>query len=230
MMRQYKNKTAFYLERTLNAFLKPLKREEKESMQFLLFLTDLNPQKRKKIISRLENKYRKELWDGLINIIEIPKRYYRNLKNLPQTLGDSPSRVYWRSKQSLDYAFIFRYARNLGEFYMQTEDDALPRKDYLHVIRRDIRLGTSISINGNLKLPWGHKEASWLSLHYYPTGFIGVVIQTYNLDMAAIMAQTFYWNVPVDELFRHLHTWTLMYQMETLFTHIGNQSSRLSFI
>lgn len=52
---------------------------------------------------------------GLIEVISPSPAYYPNLDKLKITLGDSPERVRWRSKQNLDFAFLMSYCQPKGE-------------------------------------------------------------------------------------------------------------------
>lgn len=44
-----------------------------------------------------------------------PREWYPPDLNATQpNLGDSPQRMYWRTKQNLDYLFLMLYCRELG--------------------------------------------------------------------------------------------------------------------
>ena len=75
---------------------------------------------------RIGNVFRKQLDAGQLEVIAPLAHFYPDLNSLKQTLGDTPERVYWRSKQNLDYAFLMMYAtQRSSAYYVQLEDDIL---------------------------------------------------------------------------------------------------------
>lgn len=54
---------------------------------------------------------------GLIEVISPSPSYYPDFEKLRLTLGDSPERVKWRSKQNLDFAYLMSYSQPKGQFY-----------------------------------------------------------------------------------------------------------------
>ena len=227
IIRDFKNETISYLERTLNAFVNPLSEEEKTRIQFNIFLTDSLPSKRQIIIERIRKIYHLELREGLINIVGIPSRFYKNLNDLPKTYNDGSTRVYWRSKQALDYTFIFSYVHTLCDYYMQTEDDAIPKSNYFQTVTNSILFSKKESIKRNKIMPWGHNVESWLCMEFYGMGYIGVVFPAHNLPFMIVLSQTFYWSIPVDLALQHIsHSFHFIsFKPEVLFTHIGDKSS-----
>ena len=101
---------------------------------------------------------------GLIDIISPPSSYYPDFAKLPVTLSDTVERVRWRSKQSLDYAFLMMYAYPRGMFYVQLEDDILAKHDYL----------TSMK---NVALKRIASAQPWFVLDFCQLGFIGKLNQ-----------------------------------------------------
>lgn len=231
VFREYKNNTVFYLPRTLKALINPLTKKEKETMQILIILADRDNKKRKYIYEQVTALFGEELKNGLINVIGIPDRFYLQLHDLPRTYGDSARRLYWRSKQSLDYAYIFNYAHNLCQYYMQIEDDVIAEYDYYHVIRQDIKEHNEKTIDESRDLlPWEDKQAKqpWMVLEYYKLGFIGRLIPSFYLPMLSTFVRTFYNEMPVDWLYPHLAGMMGIPAAKlehSLFTHIGKQSS-----
>ena len=63
----------------------------------------------------MKKKFPSAIEEGLLQVITAVPEYYPNLDNLPMLYGDKKSRVKWRSKQSLDYSFLYYYCADLGE-------------------------------------------------------------------------------------------------------------------
>lgn len=73
---------------------------------------------------------------GLIEVVAPSAAYYPDLDKLRITLGDSPERVRWRSKQNLDFAFLMSYCQPKGTFYVQLEDDILAKPYYITEMKK----------------------------------------------------------------------------------------------
>ena len=212
--------------------MKPLSTEQRKLIQFLIILTDTERSKRNHMYQKISQSFQAEIEEGIIHMISIPGRYYLALRNIPSTLNDGPTRMYWRSKQSLDYAFTFSYANNLCEYLMFTEDDALPAPDYFNIVSKDILATNAKSINFNKKIPWGHEIPdipSWLALMYTRMGYIGIVFPSHYLPMS-LYSRTFYRHVPIDLLLRFnrdFRDFYLIQKKANIFNHIGKQSSSI---
>ena len=44
-------------------------------------------------------------------------------------------RIKWRSKQSLDFAFLMMYAKDRGTYYVQLEDDVITKKGFVSTMK-----------------------------------------------------------------------------------------------
>lgn len=105
-------------------------------------------------------RFSEQMESGLIEVISPPASYYPDMENLRSTLGDSPERVRWRSKQNLDFAFLMMYAQPKATFYVQLEDDILAKKNF-------------ISIMKNHALQRISEKSPWFVLEFCQLGFIG---------------------------------------------------------
>lgn len=225
LYRQHDNETAIYVIDTIKSFIEPLTPVQLERIQFLVILTDLDPSRKKFMYDIVKNKFTEELNSGLINIISIPQRFYPNLYDIPSTLNDGPTRMYWRGKQSLDYSFIATYAHNTCQYFMQTEDDAVPDKNYFNIISKDI--SEKSAKRGKLAYPWQYDTVPWLCLEYMNMGYIGIVFPDSTLPFMAHFAKLFYGGYPVDLTMRFIggSIGVLQYQQKEIFVHHGHLSS-----
>ncbi|XP_066927327.1 alpha-1,3-mannosyl-glycoprotein 4-beta-N-acetylglucosaminyltransferase A-like [Clytia hemisphaerica] len=234
--RSYKNKTTFYLDRTIKSLIEPLSKEDKRQVNILVVLADTEENKKRFIYQKLNDLFPNEIRSGLIGMIGIPKRFYLPLHDLTPTFNDTSERMYWRSKQSLDYAFIFQYVQNLCDYYLQIEDDVLANDQYFDTIMEDInRLNNArnkepVIFKGEKETRLKHKP--WVISEYYKMGFIGRLIPAHYLDVFAGFFKVFYNELPVD--------WGYPYMLDimdpgfsehrlhvSLFTHIGKISSSI---
>ena len=231
MYREYKQKTAFYLDRTLRSLIRPLSKEDRKKTFILVILADMDHTKRIWVYNKLTTLFKSELEDGLIGVIGIPIRFYMPLGNLAPTFNDSSERMYWRSKQSLDYSFVFDYVKGLCNYYMQVEDDVLADDQYHTKIMVDIdqlnseRNKQKILFEHEIETRLKHKP--WIVSEYYKMGFIGRLIPSHYLSLLSGFIRVYYNEIPVDWGYSHMIM--LMGQKPvkypSLFTHIGNQSS-----
>lgn len=105
-------------------------------------------------------RFAEHLHSGLIDVIAPHSSYYPDLNNLKQTLGDSPERVKWRSKQNLDFALLMMYCQSKATFYVQLEDDILAKKNFITTMK-------------TFALKKIAKKDPWFVLVFCQLGFIG---------------------------------------------------------
>jgi N-Acetylglucosaminyltransferase-IV (GnT-IV) conserved region. len=105
-------------------------------------------------------RFSEQVESGLIEVISPPASYYPDMENLRNTLGDSPERVRWRTKQNLDFAFLMMYSQPKATFYVQLEDDILAKRNF-------------ISIMKNYALQKISEKSPWFVLEFCQLGFIG---------------------------------------------------------
>lgn len=119
----------------LLAFI-PLKYEQKatSSTEIQKLLSSLNYPKCTSTYSVQKSfRFPNEVKSGLIQVISPSEYYYPNLDSLPSTLGDSPKRVKWRSKEVLDVLYLMAYGHTKGGYYLMMEDDVSCSKYYMKV-------------------------------------------------------------------------------------------------
>lgn len=101
-----------------------------------------------------------QIESGLIEVLAPSPAYYPDLDSLRITLGDSPERVRWRSKQNLDFAYLMSYSQPKGTFYVQLEDDILAKPHYITEMKRFAIEKTAT-------------KEPWFVLDFCQLGFIG---------------------------------------------------------
>ena len=212
--------------------IRPLSKEDRKNTFILVVLADIDHAKRTWVYTKLTTLFKSELEDGLIGVIGIPNRFYMPLKQLTPTFNDTQERMYWRSKQCLDYSFVFDYVKGLCHYYLQVEDDVLADDQYHTTIMEDIdRLN---SARNKQKILFEHEDETrlkskpWIVSEYYKMGFIGRLFPSHYLSLMSGFFRVYYNEIPVDWGYSHLIG--LMGPIKpvknpALFTHIGNQSS-----
>ena len=221
VQRFFKNKTASYLVETLNSLINGSSEEDLKNILIVVFLADTEESARVNVMEELRSNFGKYLDMNLIHVISAPSSFYPRLKGLQLTLGDGEDRMHWRSKQVMDYVFMFYYSQGLAQYYLHLEDDVTVMPNALSQIREFIEL------KGDKK--WGILAFSWW-------GFIGKLIPDNDLRLIGRYLEKFYNEMPCDWLLYIYsesqgglsilddknNTWTT-----NLFRHVGHQSSSL---
>ena len=193
-----------------------LKESQRSEVIILVFIADQNAEYRKKVKTSVSEQFSSLVESGNIQVIVAPPAFYPpNLHTLPRLYGDTPARVAWRSKQSLDYSFMYYYAGGLGEYYLQLEDDVITEDNYLTSIKEYINSRTQ----------------PWSTLEFGSRGFIGMLYKAEHLTSLARYCRLYFWTMPIDWLFRFYNDIFLHgnsvnnVRKPPLFKHIGAFSS-----
>lgn len=208
-------KKYFYLEQTLKSLLSRLSSEAKKETVIVILCADTDPEKRERVKERIEKSFLVELYSGLIQLIYAPERFYSSVTNLPITFNNTPARMKWRAKQSLDYAFLFYYCDGVSKYYLQLEDDVTIEDGFYEHIKRDLK---------------GFDKRNFILLHYYKLGFIGKLIDSRYMQMFADMFRIYYFEMPLDWTYYRAVFFIgaehrALAGSKFLFHHIGNYSS-----
>lgn len=116
-----------YLMDTLQNLIEGMNVEEANDSLIVVFVAETDLEYVLQVAKEIEMRFPIQVDSGLIEVVSPSPAYYPNFDKLRITLGDSPERVRWRSKQNLDFAFLMSYSQPKGTFYVQLEDDILAR-------------------------------------------------------------------------------------------------------
>ncbi|XP_078583872.1 alpha-1,6-mannosyl-glycoprotein 4-beta-N-acetylglucosaminyltransferase-like [Branchiostoma floridae x Branchiostoma japonicum] len=208
-----RDKDSLYLGTTIDSLIENTAEADRRQVIIVIFLADFDSYYNKMLSQELYKNYSRHLEDGFMQVVQAPISFYPQLEGLKQNFNDSQDRVKWRSKQCVDYAFLFSYCRDLSEFYLQLEDDVVSSENYLTTIRD--------YING--------QTSAWSMLEFSELGFIGKLLRSSDLQRLADFLLLFYEEMPNDFLIRHFlkllpHRETFV-RRPSLFQHIGKHSS-----
>ena len=202
-----------YFLKTLDSLLNCTSKKQFSEIVIVIFLADFNITWRYEMANIIGNTYSNLVNSGTIQVIEAPREFYPPLENLNHTYNDSEDRRKWRSKQNVDYAFLWLYSQHLSKYYMQMEDDIFTMPGYLDVIMEFI----------------AEQKSDWTCLEFSELGFIGKVYHSKYLERLAQIVLLFYEEQPVDYTFLYFNMLNLQTQRiirkPTLFQHVGYHSS-----
>ncbi|UYV60232.1 MGAT4B, partial [Cordylochernes scorpioides] len=184
-----------YLQSTLDNLINNMSPKDKEECVIIVLIAEVEQEVKDWYIPQpiewCDGRFPEHIESGLLEIIAPPASYYPDFDKLPQTLGDSPDRVKWRTKQNLDYSYLMMYAQPKGTFYVQLEDDILTKPGYLDTM-----------------MSFAYKQLSlkrdWMILDFCQLGFIGKMFKSVELSQLVVFFVVFHKDKPVDWLLDHL--------------------------
>ncbi|CAH0545701.1 unnamed protein product [Brassicogethes aeneus] len=219
-----------YLMDTLQNLVDGMTPEEANDSLIVVFVAETEVEYVLQVAKEIEMRFPQQVDAGLLEVVSPSPAYYPNLDKLRITLGDSPERVRWRSKQNLDFAFLMSYCQPKGTFYVQLEDDILAKPSYISEMKK-------------FALEKIATKESWFVLDFCQLGFIGKLFKSAELPWLVNFFQMFYNDKPVDWLLDHLIStkacnWdkgndyckrdkakVWLHYKPSLFQHIGTHSS-----
>lgn len=190
--------------------------EEEEVLIVIMISSSENKEYKEKVISDVERNFQEAIEKGNIIVIEPPKQYYPNLKNVPRLYNDPMERVEWRSRQAIDYSFLFYFSIDFGKYFIQLEDDIEAVENFYEKMDELIEK---------------HKNKEWSVIEFGSRGFIGMMYRNKHLLPLSKFTRFFYWVMPVDWLFRAFNDIVLFgnsrefKSLSPLFKHVGQHSS-----
>ena len=188
--------------------------KDRREIFIVIFLADLDEAPKSTALTEISNRFEKYINQGLIRVIFAPKEYYPPLWNVKEKFGDKPQRIFWRSKQNIDFAFLMCYCHGLSQYYLHLEDDVLPAPSFYPKLRDFI---------SSVKTPWPILDASYM-------GHVAKVYHGNDLENLATYLYLMYDEMPVDWLIEYWKQ--VKYDQElsfplpaSLFQHVGSHSS-----
>ena len=216
-----KRQKGSYLTKTLEAlFANMAETESKDCLVIVMIAEPFNVTAVQNISAEIIAKFSKQLNSGLLEVIVPPASFYPDMTNLPRTYSDSQDRVYWRTKQNLDYAYLMMFARSRSKYYIQLEDDVLALPNYLHAVRKKV----------------SQKESGdWYYMSFCKNGFIAKLFRSSDLPVLIHNLLSFHKIKPCDLILFDVVGSMICPNSQTsscrvlefrpMFTHIGEHSS-----
>ncbi|XP_069132637.1 uncharacterized protein [Argopecten irradians] len=204
-----------YLERTLHSLIIHSTPSQQTSMVVIIFMVDRDQAWVQKRSKQLAGKYPRYIDSGFLQIVHPhDQSIYPDFSKLKRTYNDSAKRVEWRSKQNIDYAYLFAYSENISKYYLHIEDDVIAASNYY--------VETVNFIEYKSRTFWYYMELSHI-------GFIGKLLRSSDLRDLSDYMMLFFAEQPCDLLLLalgHIKTQTKRIRItRSLFQHIGTVSS-----
>ncbi|XP_067387873.1 alpha-1,6-mannosyl-glycoprotein 4-beta-N-acetylglucosaminyltransferase-like [Emydura macquarii macquarii] len=209
-----KRKRGNYLLDTLKSIFQQSTHEELKEMVVVVHLADPDSEWNARVVEDISTRFTHHLLLGQLLVIHAPPDSYPPLEGLKRNYNDAEDRVQFRSKQNVDYAYLFRFAANLSSYYLMIEDDVQCSRSFFTAIRKAV----------------ASREGSyWVTLEFSKLGYIGKLYHSSDLPQLAQFLLLFYQEMPCDWLLGHFRL--LLTQKEvirfkpSLFQHVGLYSS-----
>ena len=191
--------------------------EERHEIAIVIFLADFDEAPKSTALTEISNRFERYVNQGFIRVIFAPKEFYPPLLSMKQKYGDSTERVFWRSKQNIDFAFLMCYCHGLSQYYLHLEDDVIAAPSFYPKLRDFIF---------SFKKPWPFLDASYM-------GHVAKVYHGNDLENLATYFYLMYDEMPVDWLITYWREikYDVLYDQEltiapaSLFQHVGSHSS-----
>lgn len=133
-----------------------------------------------------------------------------------RTFNDSMERIQWRSKQVLDFAFLFHCGQGIAEYFLILEDDVETSPGYVNAIKDFIS---------------AKQNQDWVSLTFSGFFIIGRLLRNADLPRLSQFLVMFHLEKPVDLLIIQFldllvqDRYIVTRRVPGLFQHIGLFSS-----
>ncbi|XP_014801791.1 PREDICTED: alpha-1,3-mannosyl-glycoprotein 4-beta-N-acetylglucosaminyltransferase C-like [Calidris pugnax] len=204
----------YYLPATLQSLFMKSTEAELQEMVVVVHLADMDPMWNMRVAADITRKFAHHILLGRLLLIHVPQEFYPTLEGLKRNYNDPEERVKFRSKQNVDYAFLFAFAANLSSYYLMIEDDVWSAKSFLTAIRKALA---------------SREGTNWATLEFSKLGYIGKLYHSSDLPRLARFLLLFYQEMPCDWLLSHFRL--LLTQKDvirfkpSLFQHMGLYSS-----
>ncbi|KAI1283784.1 Alpha-1,3-mannosyl-glycoprotein 4-beta-N-acetylglucosaminyltransferase B [Halotydeus destructor] len=178
-----------YLMLTLTNLISNLSPEEMKEVVIVVFIAETNQTYVERQIAEIDELFYEHIESGLLEVISPPASYYPHLTNstIKITLNDPINRVIWRTKQNLDFAYLMMYCQPKGTYYVQLEDDVIPKPGYVSKMKAFAYKKSSENLD-------------WFILDFCLLGFIGKMFKSRDLGSLALWFVIFRNDKPVDWL------------------------------
>ncbi|XP_033752176.1 alpha-1,6-mannosyl-glycoprotein 4-beta-N-acetylglucosaminyltransferase-like [Pecten maximus] len=204
-----------YLEKTLYSLIINAKASQRMSIVVVVFMVDRNETWVRKRSKQLAGKYPKLIRNGFLQIVHPhDQSIYPDFTKIKRTFNDTATRVAWRAKQNIDYAYLFSYSKNISRYYLQLEDDVISAHNYYDDMLRFIQ---------------SKSDTFWYCLEFTYLGFIGKLFRSSDLQELSEYLLMFFDEQPGDLLLKAIKQiktqWHDILIEKSLFQHKGIISS-----
>lgn len=198
---------------TLKSIFEQSSSEELQEMVVVVHLADFDLSWCEDQAEEISRKFVSHISAGRLLVIHTPKEYYPTLNGLKRNFNDQESRVRYRSKQNVDYAYLVNFCSHLSHYYIMLEDDVRCARNFVTGLKKTIA---------------SREGSHWVMMEFSKLGYIAKLYQSKDLPRLAQFLLMFYQEMPCDWLYPYFSN--LLVQKEvirikpSLFQHMGQYS------
>ncbi|KAK6756427.1 hypothetical protein RB195_014691 [Necator americanus] len=178
-----------YIEQTLKSLFNNLSDSVRDEVLFVVMFAfpNITTYSFKKLSSSVIHAFLPQINGNLLEVSAIsPIWYEEDMESIIPSFNDSKERMYWRTKQNLDYFYLMSYGRQKADYYLHLEDDIIATPKYMRTILNYIKL----------------KEGRpWFSMHFSTLGFIGKLFRSDDIKYITHAVASYYKHKPIDWIF-----------------------------
>jgi hypothetical protein len=148
------------VKETLNSLLSKIPSSEANNVVIMVFIADVDADKRHNLTQALVSHYPDQLNSGLLQVVTVNASVYPPLHGIFRRHSFPLTHVRWRVKQVIDLAYMFHYGAPLAQNYVHIDDDVSARADVVATVRQCIdkfspkwsvlKLADSSGMNGKM--------------------------------------------------------------------------------
>ncbi|XP_045177103.2 alpha-1,3-mannosyl-glycoprotein 4-beta-N-acetylglucosaminyltransferase A-like [Mercenaria mercenaria] len=208
---------ASYLKDTLHSLVTRMSEADKKRVVIVVFMGYHNESITEETLRMIKSNFNHTLETGGLQVVQPDISIYPNLSKITRrTFNDTLQRVHWRTKQNIDFAYLFGYCEGISDYYLHVEDDVVAATGYISDIE------TSLSNQKRLHNQWFVLE--------FAGGFFGKLFRSSDLCMMKTYLLLFQVEKPGDWLLADLkniklHDSKKVKHGKRLFKHLGRYSS-----
>ncbi|KAK3103831.1 hypothetical protein FSP39_022272 [Pinctada imbricata] len=205
-----------YLMTTIKSLVRNSNSYDRKRIVLVVLLADRNHSLVMERAETINRNFVHLVRNGHLHILHPSGIEYPDFSLLKRNFNDSFERVAWRSKQNIDYSYLFMYCRNISRYYIQLEDDVSSARNFPVEIYRFIQIVNT-------------SKRTWHCLQFSNLGFIGKLFKSSDLEEIAMFILMFFDEQPGDLLIKYYLRIKTQFEdiikKPTLFQHEGVMSS-----
>ncbi|XP_071974990.1 alpha-1,3-mannosyl-glycoprotein 4-beta-N-acetylglucosaminyltransferase C-like [Engystomops pustulosus] len=202
-----------YLLTTIQSIFSHCRQDELSDLVVVIFLANQRVTDNQDTAEEIQKHFPSEIAAGHLLVISSFMNTYPPLDGLKRNYNDAVSRVKFRSKQNVDYAFLVNFCANLSRYYLMLEDDVTVSLNFLTTIKKYIN----------------EYKSPWTTITFSNLGYIGKLYHNEDLAKLARFLLLFYDEMPCDWLldlfYKSKAQPDIIRYKPSLFQHMGTYSS-----
>ena len=192
-----KRKNAVYIFDTLASLFKGIENDAANDTGIVIFVGQGDMHYFLELSGKLANIYPNQMANGTLKVLCFSpyERFYPDYlkngtgsrENVLEKWGDSLQQSLWRTRQAVDYIYLWSVVKGAAEYYLQIEDDIKLKPSWMLTLKRDIESES--------------KNTEWFALSYSWEGLLCKLIRTAKMAPLIQHAVFTFKLKPIDHIY-----------------------------